>query len=229
MRRATLHFLLTTMLPVSRGSSRLRVLCLHGYAQNGAVLRDRSGGFRKPLKKSRFELHYPDGPFGCTANGEDIATADADATRRAWWRSMPSQDTYVGWEETKASLIELWSTEHFDGILGFSQGAGAAAMLAAELEPRFAILISGFVPRDASAGAKLFAGVPASCPSLHVFGLEDTLVLPERSRALVGCFANAAVISHTGGHHIPSGLPVRQQVVEFLETYGLTNPTSSVA
>ena len=29
---------------------RLKVLCMHGYSQNGAVLRDRSGGFRKPFK-----------------------------------------------------------------------------------------------------------------------------------------------------------------------------------
>ena len=30
---------------------KLKVLCLHGYSQNGAVLRDHSGGFRKPFKK----------------------------------------------------------------------------------------------------------------------------------------------------------------------------------
>ena len=48
---------------------RLKVLCMHGYSQNGAVLRDRSGGFRKPFKKSRFEMSYPDGLFGCTKTG----------------------------------------------------------------------------------------------------------------------------------------------------------------
>ena len=55
--------------------SKLKILCLHGYAQTGAVLRDRSGGFRKPFKKARFEMYYPDGPFGCTKDGEDEGVA----------------------------------------------------------------------------------------------------------------------------------------------------------
>ena len=101
--------------------------------------------------------------------------------------------------------------------MGFSQGAGAAAMLCAELQPRFAILISGFVARDIEAGAGLLAGVE-NVPSLHVFGESDQLVVPDRSRALVECFTDATVIAHEGGHMIPSGATVRRQVVAFLDS-----------
>ena len=59
---------------------------------------------RKPFKKSRFELSYPDGLFGCTNDGEDQDEADADLERRAWWRGHAGQATYVGWDQTHASM-----------------------------------------------------------------------------------------------------------------------------
>ena len=197
-------------------SSRLKVLCLHGYSQNGAVLRDRSGGFRKPLKKSRFELFYPDGPFGCFNDGEDPAVAAADSSRRAWWRGHSGMDTYVGWDESHAKLSALWEAEQFDGVMGFSQGAGAAAMLCAERRPRFGIFVAGFVPRDEAAAAMLIAGVDG-VPTLHVTGSADTLIVPARSRALASLFSDAQLVEHGGGHHIPSGPAVRSHVVDFVD------------
>ena len=200
----------------SGGGAKLKVLCLHGYAQNAEILRDRSGGFRKPLKKSRFECVYVDGPFGCTKDGEGIENADADPFRRAWWRGSSAETTYVGWTESRVRLVEMWESQKFDGILGFSQGAGAAAMLCAELRPQFGIFVSGFVPRDQQAAAALLSGVD-DVPTLHVFGEGDTLVEPERSRALSECFADSTVIVHEGGHMLPSSGVVRRQVVDFLE------------
>lgn len=197
---------------------KLKVLCMHGYAQTGAVLRDRSGGFRKPFKKSVFEMSYPDGLFGCTKDGEDQDEADADLKRRAWWRGHAGQATYVGWAESRATLLDLWEQEQFDGILGFSQGAAAAAMLCAELRPRFGVFVSGFVPNDACAAASLLAGVDASVPTLHVLGAGDELVTPERSRALADLFEDARLVTHEGGHMIPSGAAVRAEVASFVES-----------
>ena len=209
-----------------------KVVCLHGYAQNGAIVRDRSGGFRKPFKKAAYSVEYPDGPFGCTANGEDEVQADADLQRRAWWRGHSGQTTYGGWPETRSSLLSLCEEERFDGVMGFSQGAAAAAMLCAELadrpelRPKFAVFISGFVPRDETAGAALLAGV-SNVPSLHIIGVKDELVVAERSRALATLFADAVVIEHPGGHMIPSGAAVRSQVIAFLdEVRGLSTSRS---
>ena len=196
---------------------RLKVLCMHGYSQNGAVLRDRSGGFRKPFKKSRFEMSYPDGLFGCTKDGEDQDEADADLKRRAWWRGHSGQETYVGWDESHAAMCELWERERFDGVIGFSQGAAAAAMLCAELNPRFGIFVAGFVPNDRAAAAALLSGVDASVPTLHVIGTADSLVTPERSMALADLFDGRTVLTHPGGHMIPSAAHVRGQVASFVE------------
>ena len=159
MRSSLLPLQFVSAWAAATAAPKLKVLCLHGYSQNGAVLRDRSGGFRKPFKKSRFELSYPDGLFGCTKDGEDQAEADADLERRAWWRGHAGQATYVGWDQSHASMCELWEREQFDGIIGFSQGAAAAAMLCAELKPRFGIFVAGFVPNDQTAAAVLLAGV----------------------------------------------------------------------
>ena len=206
-------------------NGKLRVLCLHGYSQNGAILRDRSGGFRKPLKKSRFELCYPDGPFGCTANGEDKAEADADPMRRAWWRGHSGQDEYVGWPQSRDALLELWECGRFDGVLGFSQGAAAAAMICAEMRPSFGIFVSGFVPRDHEAAALLLAG--SGMPTLHIIGQSDTLVVPERSHALAALFDRAVVVEHQGGHMVPSGAEVRARVTHFLEQHAQTGESDA--
>ncbi|KAL1528875.1 hypothetical protein AB1Y20_010198 [Prymnesium parvum] len=194
--------------------AKLKVLCLHGYSQNAASLRDKSGGFRRAMKKSLFEFAYVDGPFGCTANGEPIADADADPLRRAWWRGV----SYEGWSTTLESLEALWEKEQFEGVFGFSQGAAMAAILCGHMKhrkPKFAIFVSGFVPRHPEPANRLLLGVDV--PSLHVIGQSDGIVTPDRSRALADIFADAMIIEHAGGHTIPSGANVRQQVASFLE------------
>lgn len=42
--------------------SPLRVLCIHGYQQNGSTFREKTGAFRKLLKK-QVELTYLDAPL----------------------------------------------------------------------------------------------------------------------------------------------------------------------
>ena len=184
---------------------KLKVLCMHGYSQNGAVLRDRSGGFRKPFKKSRFELSYPDGLFGCTKDGEDQDEADADLERRAWWRGHAGQATYVGWDESHASMCELWEREQFDGIIGFSQGAAAAAMLCAELKPRFGIFVAGFVPNDQEAAAVLLAGVDlCGKQGGSTFGQRQTM--PSATRSFSSDQARPIGRLGRAGRPYPTGL-----------------------
>jgi len=217
--------LMSSVVAAPAESPSLKLLALHGYSQNGAVFRDRSGGFRKPLKKLGAELLYVDGPFGCTAQGEDEVEADADLEKRAWWRGGSRQETYVGWPESRAALSSTWQRERCDGVLGFSQGAAAAAMLCADLEPtpKFAIIVSGFVPRDRDAASSLLkGGLPV--PSFHLFGSTDTLVEPDRSRALAALFESPTVVEHTGGHMVPSSAPVREQLGAFLQSLGLARP-----
>ena len=54
-------------------------------------------------------------------------------------------------------------------------------------------------------------------PTLHVIGSADSLVAPERSMGLADLFDGRTVVTHPGGHMIPSGAAVRAQVVSFVE------------
>ncbi len=57
----------------------LRVLCLHGYRQNGNMFREKTGAFRKLLKKHVTEFVYIDAPhlipLHDAANEQDTDTA----------------------------------------------------------------------------------------------------------------------------------------------------------
>ena len=117
-----------------------------------------------------------------------------------------------------------------DGLLGFSQGATAAALYlahaAAAGEPRgsrgqlrLAVLAAGFLPRDASYAAALAVGCPA-LPTLFVYGEADALVPEERTRGLWEAFAPGAVHRHLhgGAHWVPtcSG-NFKQRLLQFFD------------
>ncbi|KAL4448145.1 hypothetical protein ABPG75_005364 [Micractinium tetrahymenae] len=248
---------------------KLRILCLHGYLQNAEVFRSRIGSLRKALK-SRAEFVFLDAPY-LAEPGSDAAVAESGGERgspgRSWWQwsdldpgTRPSRAAqYRGWEASRAA-IQAALVQHapVDGLLGFSQGATAAALFLAgaslpeepargeqqqsqqtEQQPqqaqqteqhaqqqhqqeqpavydaaavaaalahlRFAVIIAGFMPRDASYAAALQSGAP-SLPSLHVVGQKDALVPEERSAALWGCFAAGGVhiYRHPGAHMVPT-------------------------
>ena len=157
---------------------------------------------------------------------------------------------YSGWPASQAA-IRAALEEHapIDGLLGFSQGATAAALFLAHAQLpeedgpevqqaaaqqqqqqqqqagspgkppqpqqqqqqqrspedslRFAVIIAGFLPRDASYADALRRGCP-TLPSLHVVGAADALVPEERSAGLWGCFAPGSVetYQHPGAHMV---------------------------
>lgn len=94
-------------------------------------------------------------------------------------------------------------------MLGFSQGATATALLLATLKrspqllpadvapPSFAVMCSGFLPRDPSF-AQMVRDAAPDTPSLFLFGAADELVPPQRSKELVAAFAPPADPPHGG-------------------------------
>lgn len=192
--------------PAAPAVHKSKVLLLHGYAQCGQVLRSRSGGFRRAFKKSLYDVHFPDGPYELD-----------ESARRSWWHGTSATEEYEGWSESRQQLDALWERESYDGVVGFSQGAAAAAMICAHHRPKFAIFVAGFVPKDVRAATQLLEGVHG-VPSLHIYGLQDELVTPDRSRSLAALFEDAVTLEHEGGHMIPSGASIRQSVAAFLET-----------
>ncbi|KAG8462304.1 hypothetical protein KFE25_012124 [Diacronema lutheri] len=228
------------MAPASSSSAvprLLRVLCLHGYGQCGDVLRARTGALRKGLK-GVCEFTFVDAPHAATAAWlatPDAADGDATGPKLAWWNAAsddgegvrPSQSkVYVGWDESLCLLERIVEAQGpFDGILAFSQGAAAGAILLAALNakgarsalPAFAILVSGFLPRDEQVGTLLRNGPHVPVPTLHVCGDADALVPPGATEALSACFAAPLIFRHNGGHAVPGNAQFRSAARAFVE------------
>ncbi|KAL0955691.1 hypothetical protein HGRIS_001915 [Hohenbuehelia grisea] len=229
-----------------------RVLVLHGYSQNASVFSKRLGALRKQCGKG-VEFYFLDAPIvlqpedleGFSSNPQGTLEAlgsstDPSVIPRGWFRVNKERTQAFGLEDTLLHIRDLLVKEKFDGIFGFSQGACIAALLAALLErpdvyPPF--LVDGQAPHPpfefciAAAGFKLtfplgeqIFGDSYATPTLHIIGLADTIVSPERSRTLVEISQKKRVEEHDGGHFVPSKANWRR----FLKEY-LTNPTGDVA
>ncbi|PRW45017.1 Glucose-induced degradation 4 [Chlorella sorokiniana] len=123
------------------GDRKLRILCLHGYLQNGEIFRSRIGSLRKALK-SRAEFVFVDAPFPAEGDASAVAESGGDSSQqgRSWWQwsdlepgTRPSRAAhYSGWPASQAA-IRAALEEHapIDGLLGFSQGATATALFLA--------------------------------------------------------------------------------------------------
>ncbi|XP_061558295.1 LOW QUALITY PROTEIN: esterase OVCA2 [Phycodurus eques] len=214
----------------------LRVLCLHGYRQNGASFREKTGALRKLLKKN-VDFVYVDAPHLLEQAQESAGAREGgeDPDRRGWWFSDPGARTFSahlrcdessGLDESVAAVRQAVRRHGpFDGVLGFSQGAALAAVLCAlqesQREPdfafRFAILVAGF--RSACAQHLSFYSAPLGTASLHVFGLEDGVIPADMSRDLLPLFRDPHVLTHPGGHFVPAASAHRQNYQNFLERF----------
>lgn len=141
---------LTTMAPNPSASTRqpLKLLMLHGYTQSGSLFHAKSRALIKSIQKA-FPLHevsaiYPTAPIrllpsdipGYEPSSE--GNPDNEIESYGWWRrsNTANPPLYTGLEEGFAAVGRTLKEEGpFDGVIGFSQGAALAAMVAALLEP----------------------------------------------------------------------------------------------
>ncbi|EXJ86180.1 dihydrofolate reductase [Capronia coronata CBS 617.96] len=120
-----------------------RVLMLHGYTQSGPSFHAKTRALEKHLQKALpgISLSYPTAPLQLKPSeipGFDPSTSEDPDIIEAygWWRKSDSDPPeYDGLDqglETVAKVIEAEGP--FDGVIGFSQGAALAAMVASLLE-----------------------------------------------------------------------------------------------
>lgn len=107
---------------------KVRVLCLHGYRQNGDALKNKLGSFRKFVGRY-VEFMFITAPHQVILpeSGEDQA-----AEQRSWWANK-DDGTFkgtnkggpaFGFQESLGLVEEAWEKQGpFQGLLGFSQGA----------------------------------------------------------------------------------------------------------
>ncbi|OHW98870.1 dihydrofolate reductase [Colletotrichum incanum] len=185
------------------------------------------------------ELIYPTAPIALSAN--DLPSRDeappppsvpAPVDCWAWWRAREPHGEYVGLEQSLEYISDLLRREGpFDGIVGFSQGAAAAAMVAALLETgrREAFADAHAANRDSlslpTAVAQLdhpplrfavcYSGFSSehqlyvafytpsiATPSLHFIGSLDTVVEESWTQELVArCESGTASVALHPGGH----------------------------
>ena len=145
---ATMAPLLTPPAPnKTTNKPPLKILMLHGFTQSGTLFRAKTGALTKAITKA-FPLHtvsfsYPTGPlrlnpFDVPGYNNGGTTEDKGETETFGWFRRPATEppTYKGIEDGLASVAALLKTEGpFDGVVGFSQGACLAFIVASLLEP----------------------------------------------------------------------------------------------
>jgi fermentation-respiration switch protein FrsA (DUF1100 family) len=189
----------------------VRILALHGYHGSASVLRRQIAPLAAALPSS-VDLAYVDAP--------SISRGDF-----GWWH-----EGFTGWEATCAWVADLVAGQHFDGVVGFSQGAALAGLLLATQEAAgaegetslafgfgFGVMIGGFTSEEPKHAA-LFRHRLAT-PSLHVTGRADRMVPMRDSLRLAERFTNPVIVKHDGGHVIPEDPHVVGRVVEFFERH----------
>nr|GAT48770.1 predicted protein [Mycena chlorophos] len=221
------------------------ILALHGFSQNASIFSKRLGALRKQCGNS-VEFVFVDAPMilqpvdlAGFASTEALDATGAGSESRAWFRWNETKNEAVGLPDSIAFLRDVLKSRHFDGVLGFSQGATVAGFLAALLERpeaypdfmvdgkaphppfKFCVAVSGFRMRGAI-GEAVFASNYRT-PTLHVIGHNDVVVIEERSRTLIAVSDNARVEEHDGGHFVPSKTNWRK----FFAAYFL-DPTDNV-
>eukprot|EP00658_Telonema_sp_P-2_P047351 TRINITY_DN3601_c0_g1_i7.p1 TRINITY_DN3601_c0_g1~~TRINITY_DN3601_c0_g1_i7.p1 ORF type:complete len:206 (+),score=53.30 TRINITY_DN3601_c0_g1_i7:146-763(+) len=144
---------------------------------------------------------------------------------RSWY--MVEEDGRYQEDSIAASMaaVERCCLESgpFDGVLGFSQGASMAALVAARMIPlkfKFVALFSGFLPRDEALEREVEAASARlrEVRSFHCFGRSDEIIPACESGRLAELFGEELAVrfEHGGGHYIPSDKPMRQGFKRFL-------------
>ena len=202
---------------VSTIKKRFKILCLHGWRQNGKIFKMRTKKLVRELGDMA-DFHFVTSPINYEPQGDALeATLSAYesvpdySNQRVWWISSEGNKYYQSADISLAYLEQIWKKEGpFDGVLGFAQGGTMAAIMSCKgFNPQFLILISSYVPR---ADEFKYMDVVGSLktPSIHILGQNDILVIPERSRNLHQLFVSGKLVEHAGGHFTPKYWPYNE-------------------
>ncbi|CAN8026840.1 unnamed protein product [Ixodes persulcatus] len=212
-------------------SPKLRVLCLHGYRQDGQSFKSKLGGFRKATK-SVLDPVFIDAPHLIpeSSNAEGNIAEPNVPGGRGWWFSSSQKsfnaqehtDVCVGFDDSVKAVEKACSLGPFDGILGFSQGAAMAALVLClqslgklTTNLKFGVLIAGFKSRSTLHDVLYTDGL-VKVPTLHIVGDTDAVIPKPQAMEIVPFFKSPQVVCHPGGHFIPTGGSCKTDYLAFL-------------
>ncbi|XP_055588232.1 esterase AAEL000016 [Uranotaenia lowii] len=208
-------------------TTKLKVLALHGYRQNGDGFKSKLGSFRKFINKYA-ELIFVTAPHVAPPLPDSPEGQEPDPAQRSWWfnkddgtfKGTNRNGPAIGFEQSLKLVEDVWKREGCSGLLGFSQGACFAGLLCdlsargmTLIKPEFAVLSSGF--RSGSLVHLNFYENKVQIPSLHIFGAADEIIPKDMSQALAQTFNEPQLLIHSGGHFLPAQAAQKQTYVDF--------------
>lgn len=228
----------------------MRFLVLPGYLQSGKILAEKSSGLRKLLKKSNHELEYIDPPkvlqsaeelpFKLSDNKEEEEQKFQQIVdtnnNRCWWDPR-DQHEFEGFEQSYDYVVKYINENGpFDGIIGFSQGAGMALVLLQKFTFKCCLSFSGFCltkPVDPSTVLEgevdpiefqekyqlnpRFAGLYDTNTNTKIFNIHggnDVVVQKYKSLYVEKVYKDVESFEFEGGHMMPNKKPFLLPIVE---------------
>ncbi|KAJ1732641.1 hypothetical protein LPJ61_001947 [Coemansia biformis] len=151
-------------------------------------------------------------------------------TMRGWYwpRALDPEDV-CGLETSIAHLESVLQHQGpFDGVIGFSQGGLMAAVLCTLLENRheplshscthppfkFAVIASGYKLRDEK-WLHVYER-PIVTPSLHLYGVLDSMIHISQSMELQDAFSRPVGLSFLGDHFVPKTHDAIRSIQQFV-------------
>ncbi|KAI9505435.1 hypothetical protein GGI25_005259 [Coemansia spiralis] len=227
----------------SEPRNKLRMLCLHGYEQDSNVLRTKLKHHMAALQ-NKVDFVFETAPnilHPYDIDGMDNVTR-AEATRTGktlgktfrGWYFLKSADPEIidGLENSIEHLVAVLEEQGpFDGMLGFSQGGLMTAIMCSLLEHRykqlgdqcthapfkFAIISSGYKLKDTR--WQYLYEKPISTPSLHIYGVLDSMIHVSKSIELKHTFAHATEYCFVGTHFVPKTPEAIETISEFIAKF----------
>ena len=185
---------------------------LHGHAQTGEEMAKKAGALRSEVKKIA-EFVIVESP---------IRNPAGEQTWYEYERISEDESKYTGVDKAVEEISTIFKEQGpFDGVWGFSMGGMMTGVLAQALSDNdvapevnfsFSIIFAGPFPKDPK--CVLNGGI--EMPSFHCFGENDKIIPEYMSKRLSECYKEPTIVTHEGGHLMPSVAPVRKALKVFL-------------
>ncbi|CAI4052167.1 hypothetical protein SKDZ_15G4160 [Saccharomyces kudriavzevii ZP591] len=225
-------------------SVKKKVLMLHGFVQSDKIFSAKTGGLRKNLKKLGYDLHYPCAPHSIDKKALFQSEAEKGRDAAKEFNTSATLDEVYGWFFRKPDSSNSFEIDQkvfnylhnyvlengpFDGVIGFSQGAGLGGYLVTDFNKilnltekqqpalKFFISFSGFKLEDKAYQGSYDKAI--EIPSLHVRGELDAVVAESRIMALYDSWPQnkRTLLVHPGAHFVPNSKPFVSQVCNWVQ------------
>ena len=223
-------------------STKLRVLCLHGFRTSGKIMKMQ---MRDVISTCDLfvDFVFLDAPHEAQGEPHEIVKKiwnPRDYSYFEWWNREDKTEEYVGVKKSMKYLESFMCSQGpFDGILGFSQGGAFAATLCASATTsnppkflsslRFGLLFSAFVPRDETMSSifkEALSCTDTKFPMWMTCGEKEeeffhNAIGDKIDLSFPNVFGkkNSIVVLHPTGHEFPLRCRGGEVVLKNLETF----------